>query len=59
MAAHLDVPLTTVAQDSYLLGKTAAEMLINRIEGTTGAPTITVIPTQLRIRSSTSLPIRV
>jgi len=59
MAAHLDVPLTTVAQDSYTLGKTAAQILLNRIEGFSGPFCNQIIPTQLRIRSSTALPVRI
>jgi len=58
LAAHLDVPLTTVAQDAYLLGKTAAQILIDRIEGHAGPVNYQVIPTQMRIRSSTALPVR-
>ncbi|MHB8625872.1 MAG: GntR family transcriptional regulator [Aggregatilineales bacterium] len=59
MAAHLDVPLTTVAQDPFTIGKRAAEILIDRIEGYAGPAHPNVIPTQLRIRSSTSVPVRV
>lgn len=59
LAANLDVPLTTVAQDPFTLGKHAAQMLIDRIEGYAGPVNNKVIPTALRIRSSTSVPIRV
>ena len=52
----LDVPLTTVAQDAVVLGKRAAEMLIERIEGHDGPPRREVVPTQLRVRSSTAPP---
>jgi DNA-binding LacI/PurR family transcriptional regulator len=58
LAAHLDVPLTTVAQDSYMLGKTAAQRLIDRIEGYSGPISNQIIPTQLRIRRSTALAVR-
>jgi GntR family transcriptional regulator of arabinose operon len=56
MAAHLEVPLTTVAQDSFLIGKRAAERLIRRLEGYDGPAECVLIPTELRIRSSTSVP---
>lgn len=59
LSVHLDVPLTTVAQDSFAIGKRAASLLIERLEGYTGPARIEIIPTQLRIRSSTSVPVRV
>lgn len=52
----LDVPLTTVAQDAVALGKRAAELLIERIEGYDGPPRGEVVPTQLRVRASTAPP---
>jgi DNA-binding LacI/PurR family transcriptional regulator len=58
MAAHLEVPLTTVAQDSFLIGKRAAQQLIRRLEGYDGPAECILIPTELRIRSSTSVPIQ-
>jgi DNA-binding LacI/PurR family transcriptional regulator len=59
LAMHLDVPLTTVAQDPFTLGKRAAQLLIDRLEGYSGDIHTEIIPTQLRIRSSTSVPIQV
>lgn len=59
LAMHLEVPLTTVAQDSFMIGKRAAQLLIDRIEGYSGPVGREYIPTQLRIRSSTSVPVRV
>lgn len=59
LAAHLQVPLTTVAQDSYLIGKHAARLLVERLEGYTGHARRDIIPTQLRIRSSTAVPLPV
>ena len=56
LAAHLDVPLTTVAQDSFGLGKRGAELLIERIEGYNGPPRQETLPTQLRVRASTTQP---
>jgi DNA-binding LacI/PurR family transcriptional regulator len=57
IAMHLDVPLTTVAQDPFMIGKRAAQLLIDRLEGYSGAMHTEIIPTQLRIRSSTSVPL--
>ncbi len=54
LAAQLDVPLTTVAQDSFMIGKKAAQILIGRIEGDTSPTREEIIPIQLRIRSSTA-----
>lgn len=58
LAVHLEVPLTTVAQDSFTIGKRAAQLLIDRIEGYSGPATFELVPTQLRLRSSTSVPVR-
>jgi DNA-binding LacI/PurR family transcriptional regulator len=55
ITAHVEVPLTTVTQDCFTLGRRAAELLIERIEGYNGLPRQEVVPTQLEIRASTSL----
>lgn len=55
LAANLEVPLTTVAQDSFMIGKCAAALLLQRLEGYTGPSRQKTIPTQLRIRSSTAV----
>jgi len=52
----LDVGLTTVAQDGFAMGKRAAELLIERIEGHDGPCRHDVLPTQLRVRASTAPP---
>ena len=52
----LDVPLTTVAQDAVTLGRRAAELLIERIEGHDGPSRGKVVPTELRVRASTAPP---
>lgn len=57
IAAHLDVPLTTMAQDVFGLGERAARLLIERIEGYNGPPRQETLPTQLCIRASTSKPL--
>jgi len=49
---HLDVPLTTVAQPAFDIGRTAVEVLVRRIQGeVTGFQQI-ILPTQLIIRRS-------
>jgi len=49
---HSDLQLTTVAQNGLLLGQTAADIAINKIEGKTSQVYRSIIPTQLIIRSS-------
>ena len=55
VAVHLEVPLTTVAQDRFGIGKQAAHLLMQRLEGDISPARWEVIPTQLRIRSSTAV----
>jgi DNA-binding LacI/PurR family transcriptional regulator len=59
LAAYIEVPLTTVAQDHFMIGKQAARCLIDRLEGHTGGRVYELIPTALRIRASTMTPIPV
>lgn len=59
LAAYLAVPLTTVAQDTFAIGKRAAQILINRIEGDDSPANLELIPTQLRVRNSTAVPVTV
>jgi DNA-binding LacI/PurR family transcriptional regulator len=59
MAAHLEVPLTTVAQDFFAVGKRAMQLLVDRMDGYAGPTCCEVLPTQLRIRHSTGMPLRV
>jgi GntR family transcriptional regulator of arabinose operon len=59
LAAHLEVPLTTVAQDPFRMGQRATQLLIDRLEGHAGEQTCEFIPTQFRVRSSTSISILV
>jgi GntR family transcriptional regulator of arabinose operon len=56
MAAYMEVPLTTAAQDHFAIGRQAARRLFDRLEGYNGESVCEVIPTQLRIRASTSIP---
>ncbi len=55
LAVHLEVPLTTVAQDPFTIGKRAAQLLIDQLQGNSGPTRCEIIPTQLRIRSSTAV----
>ena len=56
LASYLPTPLTTVEQKSFTIGKQAASLLIERIEGRySGTPRSILIPTQLRVRASTSI----
>jgi GntR family transcriptional regulator, arabinose operon transcriptional repressor len=55
LASYLEVPLTTVAQDHFSLGKQAARLLFDRIEGFAGPSVREVLPTELRIRHSTAV----
>lgn len=59
LAANLEVPLSTVAQDPFTIGKCAAQILIDRIEGQEGPINNKIIPTRLRIRNSTAEPVSV
>lgn len=54
--AFLPLPLTTVAQDTHELGKRAAELLIERIEGCADPPRSELLPTRLVVRASTAEP---
>jgi GntR family transcriptional regulator, arabinose operon transcriptional repressor len=54
--SYLPTPLTTVAQNSYVIGRRAAELLIERIEGWySGQPRSVYIPTHLCARASTTV----
>lgn len=57
LAAYVGVPLTTVSQDAHELGKVAARQLIGRLEGDITPSVRLEVPSQLRIRMSTSTPI--
>ncbi len=54
LAAHLDPPLTTVAQDPFAIGKTATQLLLDRIDTKRDHNKLEVLSTELRIRSSTA-----
>lgn len=54
LATHLETPLTTVAQDPFAIGKKAAQVLLDRLDSGRETNKLEVIPTELRIRSSTA-----
>ncbi|MBI3110372.1 MAG: LacI family DNA-binding transcriptional regulator [Ignavibacteriales bacterium] len=49
----VDPPLTTVDQPSFLMGSTAAEILIETIEKRVTAPKTVILPAKLIVRGST------
>lgn len=53
-AARLAVPLTAVAQPREQLGRTAAQLVMERIEGRRHETARIVLPTQLIVRESTA-----
>lgn len=56
--SHLEVPLTTVAQNPFTLGQEAARLLLERIEGSrSDAPRRVILPTRLVVRASTAPPV--
>ena len=59
MASYIAVPLTTVSQSAYEIGRVASQFLIERLNGLDVAPRIEKVPTRLRIRSSAAPPILV
>ena len=56
MASHIGVPLTTVSQNAYELGKVASRMLVDRLQGRDGPPRSFQVPTIMRIRKSSAEP---
>lgn len=52
LASHLQVPLTTIAQDFYQMGKTAAELILET-NGNSSKRRQVVLPSRLIIREST------
>ena len=56
--SFLDPPMTTVEHSPYLMGKTAGEMLLQRIKKKRKKPKTIVIPSNLVVRGSTGPPPR-
>lgn len=57
LASHIGVPLTTVSQDAFELGRSAAKILRERLEGDQSPPRCYTVPTRLRVRASTAAPL--
>ena len=57
LASHIGVPLTTVSQNAYEMGKVASQMLLERLDGDDSPPRSRIVPTRLRIRTSTAAPL--
>ncbi len=58
LAGHLEVPLTTILQDSFALGQETARVLLQRIAAPHHPPRQIVLPTRLVARASTAPPSR-
>jgi GntR family transcriptional regulator of arabinose operon len=52
ISAHLDIPLTTIAQPSFDIGYTAGELLISQIKKETSWTQRRILPVQLIVRRS-------
>lgn len=59
MASHISVPLTTVSQNAFELGKVASQVVIERLRGRLTPSRCHRVPTQLRIRRSAAAPLLV
>lgn len=57
LAAYMSVPLTTARQDAHEIGRVAAQVLLDRLDGDTQPPQPQVIPTRLQRRMSTTTPL--
>lgn len=57
LSVYMNVPMTTVAQDTFQIGRRAVQMLINQIEDPTVRQEYVLVPTQLRVRASTAAPV--
>jgi LacI family transcriptional regulator, galactose operon repressor len=54
----LDPPISVIAQDPPALGRTAARLLLARLDGDHSPPRHVVVPTQLVPRGSGEIPAR-
>ncbi len=52
IASHLDVPLTTIAQAAFQMGKAAGEQVIGKIAGQSQGVKHTILPVELVVRQS-------
>jgi len=55
LTVYMDIPLTTVAQDTFEIGRRAAQLLIDQIENRQPPTENQLVPTQLRVRESTAV----
>jgi GntR family transcriptional regulator of arabinose operon len=58
IAAQLDVPLTTIAQPAFDIGKAAGEQVIGKISGHSDRVERTILPVKLVVRQSCGAQIR-
>ena len=58
LSVYMNVPLTTVAQDTFEIGRRAAQLLINQIENPGQMGQNQFVPTQLRVRESTAVTVQ-
>ncbi len=56
IASHLEIPLTTMAQPFYEIGETAVRLLQERIVDPSAPVRKVLLPTALKVRSSTAPP---
>ena len=56
MASYIEVPLTTVSQNAYQLGRAASQMLIERLNSRDMPARCHTVPTRLQIRMSAAAP---
>ena len=59
MASYVEVPLTTVSQNAYQLGRIASQMLVERLDSSDMPARCHTVPTRLQIRMSASAPVLV
>jgi GntR family transcriptional regulator, arabinose operon transcriptional repressor len=52
ISAQLDVPLTTIVQPAFEMGKTAGEIVISKIKGQSNCVEQRILPTKLVVRQS-------
>ena len=52
ISAQLDVPLTTIIQPAFEMGKTAGEIVISKIKGQSNCVEQRILPTKLVVRQS-------
>lgn len=56
LASHISVPMSTVSQNAYKMGRAASKLLLSRLQGDDAPPRCCAVPTRLRIRASAAAP---